>query len=68
MNVFGCFDSTAQGSCPNMHARFSQNKFEKAMVLLEVAIETKNMNTDTHHLLAECHRKRRATFLRKWLV
>jgi tetratricopeptide (TPR) repeat protein len=42
------------------HARafLSQNRFEKAIVLLEVAIETKNMNTDTHLLLAECHRKK----------
>jgi tetratricopeptide (TPR) repeat protein len=41
------------------HARafFSQNSFEKAIVLLEMAIESKSMNTDTHLLLAECRRK-----------
>jgi len=49
------------------HARafFSQNRFEKAIELLEAAIETKNINTDTHKLLASCRVKMEGQFPKK---
>jgi glycosyltransferase involved in cell wall biosynthesis len=39
-------------------AFLSQSRFEQAIVLLEIGIETNNMNADTQALLAECHRQK----------
>jgi tetratricopeptide (TPR) repeat protein len=50
---FDCADALSEQA----RTFFSQDRLQDAIVLLEAAIQSKNINSEIHRLLAECKRK-----------